>query len=83
MKYCVALDGDGHFQLAKLDDRPAVIKILKNISDGDYWADMAEDYMESVGAETESDLLTIDEPNWKEFVIDFEQRGMMEIKSIK
>lgn len=73
------MDSDGHFCVSDITNRKDTIKLLKKISDGDYWIDMAEDYLESVGAETEADLLTINEKSWKEFVSDFEQRGMMEI----
>ncbi len=80
--YCVALDGNGHFVLANLDKRVEVIKLLKTIHDGDYWANEANGYMEELGIKNETDLLTIEEVEWFNFVRAFEQRGTMEIKHI-
>ena len=81
-KYSVALDGDGHFMLAKLTDRSEVIKNLKQIHDGDYWANDADDYMDEIGVSNENELLSLDEDKWVSFVSDFIQRGTMEIIEI-
>ncbi len=75
---CVALDGDGHFQIAKLSDRPKIIKVLKDIHDGDYWTNEADNYMDEAGVNNESELLTLDETKWKSFVRSFQQRGTVE-----
>lgn len=77
MKLCVGLDSDAHFILAKYEDRPAVIKLLKQIHDGDFWADEIEDDFDEQG------MLISDEDNWGEFVWRFVQRGTMEIVELK
>lgn len=82
MKYCIGLDSDGHFITEKLDERADVIKFLKKLQDGDYWANEAEAYMEEVGVTKESGLMILPEKVWISFVQSFEQRGVMEIKKI-
>lgn len=82
MKYCVALDSDGHFELIEFDDRPKVIKLLKDIQDDDYWANTADEVMEDLGVTTEAELLTLGVVKWGDFVRYFEQRATMEIKTI-
>jgi len=79
MKVCVCMDGDGHFDLAKLENRKEVLDLLKVIHDGDYWENTYEDSLEEVDLELESDLFEIDDDKWVEFVQTFEQRGTMEI----
>jgi hypothetical protein len=73
------MDGDGHFDLAKLENRKEVLDLLKVIHDGDYWENTYEDSLEEVDLELESDLFEIDDDKWVEFVQTFEQRGTMEI----
>ena len=79
MKVCVCMDGNGHFDLAKLENRKEVLDLLKVIHDGDYWENTYEDSLEEVDLELESDLFQIDDDKWVEFVQTFEQRGTMEI----
>ncbi len=79
MKVCVCMDGDGHFDVAKLENRKEVLDLLKVIHDGDYWENTYEDSLAEVGLELESDLFEIDDDKWVEFVQTFEQRGTMEI----
>ena len=79
MKVCVCMDGDGHFDLAKLENRKEVLDLLKVIHDGNYWENTYEDSLEEVDLELESDLFEIDDDKWVEFVQTFEQRGTMEI----
>jgi hypothetical protein len=79
MKVCVCMDGNGHFDLAKLENRKEVLDLLKVIHDGDYWENTYEDSLEEVDLELESDLFEIDDDKWVEFVQTFEQRGTMEI----
>lgn len=79
-KICVALDADGHFMLANLLDRKEVIKLLKEIHDGDYWANEAKGYMKEIDVTGESGLLIINEQAWLKFVNSFVQRATMEIK---
>ena len=81
-KYCIVLDGDGHFQICDSTDRKATIELLKKIEDGDYWGNVSEGYMEDVGVSSEADLLTIPESDWKDFLGSFEQRGTMELGTI-
>lgn len=78
-KIGVILDGDGHFQVAKIDDRPAMIKLLKKIEDGDAWDNMAEEYFSEYKCEHEIDLLHCDEDDWIGFISEFIQRGSFEI----
>jgi len=73
---------DGHFMLAKLTDRKGVIKLLKDIQDGDYWANEAEAYMDEIGVATKAELFDLSDDKWESFVHDFVQRGTMEIKEI-
>jgi hypothetical protein len=73
------MDGNGHFNVAKLDNRNEVIKVLKKIHDGDYWENTYEDSLNDIGLELDTDLFGIDDDKWVEFVEFFEQRGTMEI----
>jgi hypothetical protein len=73
------MDGNGHFNVAKLTDRKEVIKVLKEIQDGDYWENVYEEILSELELELDSDLFEIDEDKWFEFVQSFEQRGLMEI----
>jgi len=79
MRVCVCMDGNGHFNVAKLTDRKEVIKVLKEIQDGDYWENVYEEILSELELELDSDLFEIDEDKWFEFVQSFEQRGLMEI----
>lgn len=79
MKVCVCMDGNGHFDVAKLENRKEVLDLLKVIQDGVYWENTYEDSLAEVGLELESDLFEIDDDKWVEFVQTFEQRGTMEI----
>lgn len=79
MRFCVCMDGYGHFNVAKLENRKEVLELLKVIHDGDYWENTYEDSLNEIGLELESDLFEIDDDKWVEFVETFEQRGTMEI----
>jgi hypothetical protein len=76
------MDGNGHFDVAKLENRKEVLDLLKVIHDGDYWINTYEDSLDEIGLELESDLYEIDEDLWVGFVTSFEQRGTMEIIDI-
>lgn len=82
MRFCVCMDGNGHFDVAKLENRKEVLDLLKVIHDGDYWINTYEDSLDEIGLELESDLYEIDEDLWVGFVTSFEQRGTMEIIDI-
>ena len=79
IKVGVILDSDGHFSVADINNRPAMIKLLKKIDDGAYWTDLHEEALEECGCETEIDMLTIDYPFWWEFINSFTQRKTFEI----
>ncbi len=77
-EFCVALDGDGHFMISKTSDRGKTIHVLKQIHDGDYWANEAYNYLDEAGISNENDLLSIDENKWKAFIRSFQQRSTVE-----
>lgn len=83
MKVCIAMDSDGHFMAVKLENRVEVIRLLKNIYDGDYWYDVHQDCLDEFDCETEEELeayiLKANDLKWVDFVKTFEERGTMEI----
>ena len=81
-KAVVSIDGDGHFNVSDLNDKKQVIENLKNLMDGDTWANEIESAMEYVGIFNEDQIFGLNEEKWVEFVKHFEQRGMMEIKEL-
>ncbi len=83
LKVCASVDGDGHFHITDLGDREQVIKDLKNLSDGDVWANEAESSFDIASIEDESEAIKLGEFEWEKFVRLFEQRGQMEIQELK
>ena len=80
-KLCIGMDSDGHFMAAKLDNRPKVIELLKEVYDGDYWENTGKDVLQEFDI-TEEELLTTDDNEWTDFVRHMEQRGTVEIVTI-
>jgi hypothetical protein len=73
----VIMDDDGHFQAALTMDRREVMKVLKRISDGEYYPDIIKSYnLEDV------DPWTLNLVEWKSFIYNFVQRGTCEIVEI-
>jgi len=81
MKIGVCVDGDGHFNAAKITDRPSVMKVLKAIMDGDYFEDVTEELDDSL-YERIDDYMLFTEEEWLEFVHTFEQRNTFELIEI-
>ena len=70
----VGMDGNGHFQCAPIQDRHEVIRVLKSISDGEYYIDMMNHKkLEDVEPWTHSLV------DWDIFINEFTQRGICEI----
>lgn len=68
------MDSDGHFQAAHASDREAVLDLLMNISDGDYFSDVINDYNIII----KRDLSEYCCQEWDEIVGLFVQRGTLE-----
>ena len=74
----IAMNGDGHFGVADIDNRHECIKLLKGIQDGDYWENEAVYILDDMGI-TETKLVGCSKSEWNDFIKDMTQRGMMEI----
>jgi len=72
----VALDGDGHFHAAPIDNRKKVLNILKLIQDGDHFADMLND--KEIPTDKLEDVLKLSQDEWFEYYFVFVQRGAFE-----
>lgn len=83
IKLGVALDGDGHFMVCKITDRVGMIKLLKQLSDGDVWANEYEDALAETDCVLVEELLTTSEDNWNVFVREFIQRQRFEINTLE
>jgi hypothetical protein len=81
MKIGVCVDGDGHFNAAKITDRPGIIQVLKAIMDGDYFEDAKEDLDDNLFDKADDYMLFTDE-EWLEFVHNFVQRNTFELVEI-
>lgn len=74
MKILVIMDTDGHFDAAYYDDRRAVLKLLKKIEDGGYYAEIIRDY----GIRIKQDLSDYCCQEWGKIIDYFLQRGTLE-----
>lgn len=72
------MDSDGHFMAAHPTDRKAVHNLLKNIHDGDYYADMVH----NEGIEFKDNLSEHCCKEWDEIIDEFIQRGTLEYVDI-
>lgn len=73
MKIVVALDGDGHFTAAPIEERKKVVEsVLMKIHDGDYFRDIndVDDYM------------SLNDEEWLNYLGNFTQRGTCNILTI-
>ena len=82
MKLVVIMNGDGHFQLSKLENKRETLSLLRNIEYGDFWTNESEDIMDDYGISTDAEILTLTDEVFEEFCHNFEQRGSMEIIEI-
>lgn len=78
MKILVIMDSYGHFQAAHPADRPAVIKLIENIQDGDYYRNMINDN----GLTIKSDLAEYCCQEWNALIEEFIGRGRLEYVSL-
>ena len=78
MKLLVAMDGDGHFNVAHPSDRKSVINLLERIHGGDYYYDIISDNQ----LKLPSDLSTMCCQDWDSFIQNFTQRGTLEYVEI-
>lgn len=76
MKLVIGIDGDGHFMASEYHEREKVVNLLKNVHDGDYWANL-EDDIDNIDTYN-----TLDEKGWESFVQNFVQRATLEIVTI-
>lgn len=76
MKLTVCLDGDGHFKVARLENRDETLKVLKAVSDGDYFEGEKDTY------EFPDDYSKLSDEEWEEMIGNFTQRGTLEIIEI-
>ncbi len=83
IKLGIALDGDGHFITCQTKDRVGMIKLLKQIADGDEWANEYENALEEAECILVEELLTANEDSWSIFINCFIQRGRFEINTIE
>lgn len=79
MKIVVAVNGDGHFMAASLYDREKVEKIIGDLQDGDFVANMSEEekiVYDNIIYENPAPVSNI---TWRDFVYGLQQRGTIEI----
>lgn len=79
-EYIVCMDGDGHFHLAKVNNRKECLKAIKNIHDGDYYANIIGN---EIADDFEDTYLTITEKEWREALNFFVQRATLEIITLE
>jgi hypothetical protein len=77
MKLVVGVDGDGHFMVAPYTDKEKVTKLIYELQDGDFVANMDDE---------DKDVLDqsypISDNQWRDLIHGLEQRGTMEIVEI-
>ena len=78
MKLLASMDSDGHFMIAHPSDRKVVLNLLHKISDGDYLADITNDYE----FKFKQDLDEYCCQEWDKMVGYFIQRGTLEYVEI-
>lgn len=69
------MDSDGHFKVAHPTDRKATVKLLQDISDGDYYHDI-------VGSYDDIEYVDMCCKDWNDFISEFIQRGTLEYVEI-
>lgn len=74
MKIVVSYNNDGHFMAAPVNDKDKVIKIIGDIQDGDFVANMDED-----DELLYHDYQKLSDNEWRDFIYGLQQRGIMEI----
>jgi hypothetical protein len=77
MKIVVAMDGDGHFMAAPYMDREKVTDLIDKIQDGDFVANMNQEY--KIIYEDPAPLSTLE---WRNLIYGLQQRGTLEIIEI-
>ena len=77
IRVLVIRDNNGHYNGAPLNDRRRVIKVLKDIEDGEYYPDILQ-YKKL----EDKDPWSYDLEEWDDFVNKFTQRGTCEIIKI-
>ena len=80
MKTVVAMDSDGHFMVANLENREGVLALIKNIFDGDYLTNMLDN--DELEIPIKDDLGDYCCQKWPEFVEQFVQRSILEIVTV-
>jgi hypothetical protein len=78
MKVVVAMDGDGHYNVAKLFDREKAKKVLLKAQDGCYYDDVINDMPREDYENFENHKFTND-IEWDRLIRFFVQRGTFEI----
>jgi len=74
MKILTIIDGDGHFHASHPTDRPATLKMIQKIQDGDYFYSIINDD----GIKIKSDLSEYCCKDWRDLIDRFIQRGALE-----
>lgn len=87
MRIGAGMDGDGHFRVALYDERSAMVSLLQDIHDGDYFYDVIRDYAQKHHLNPSSDAwidyaYSLDRDQWFVFLSQFTQRGTFELLDI-
>ena len=77
IRVLVMRDNDGHYNGAPMHDRRKVIKVLKDIEDGEYYPDILQHKKLE-----DKDPWSYGIKEWDRFVNSFTQRGVCEIINI-
>jgi len=81
MKVVVSMDGDGHFDVAKLSDRAGTIRVLQSAQDGEYY-DMVVDDFDKEDYSVITNYNDYSKTNFERVIREFVQRGTVEIVNI-
>jgi hypothetical protein len=80
MYVAVTFNADGHFEVAKVEERDDTWLLLKNISWGEFYEDQVAD--NDLEEYEQEDIHKLTDYEWRSYLSNFETRGQFEIIEI-